>query len=378
MDGLNLDLSLGASPVKGVRLDLAAFMTGQSDGFWYDFASPDRMFQENTGPTLADGVGELVGLALSQRQSGGQTLAQLEAVAPEVAPPFLVGGAGWNVTGADATHIVTFGNGSLRYQSGTTTPVLNVTRAAALTAGRAYRLTIVAAAWVGGGLKTDGFGSAPTLISGPGDRTHYLAAVSTTLNLTRVAANTDITIDNLSVKEVSRYPATQATGTLKPAVQSGGVKGDGVDDRLTTAYAVGTGDNFLVCPKTVVPATLAATQVLAGAMDGSSNGWYLGITTGGALRAKVGQTTLDSTGVDLRGGTHDFAVWTEGATLYLYADGSLFSSAWTGSRPTTAWNLFALNNNATPSNFTASTIRAALAGRQALTTTLAAQICAAY
>ena len=374
MSGLSLGLGLGLSPRnKGVGFSLPAFMAGQSDKFWYAFTSPDRMFQENVGPTPANDPSEVIGLAPSQATSGGQTFAAYLAAQPELVTNGAFGsdtawtkGTGWAISGGVASNNAPGGPSNLTQNLG-------------LVAGRLYAITFTLSVSAGNLAAYAGFsGTSSGPLAVNGTYTRYLTAGGDAQVYLQASAAFVGSVDNVSVKEVSRYPASQAAGSFKPTVQAGGAKGDATDDRHGTGFASASGDAFNVYPAAIIPATLAATQVFAGAMDGSSNGDYLAITTGGALRAKVGATTLDSTGIDLRGGTHDLAYWTDGATLYLYADGAIVASGpWTGSRPTTTWNLFALNNNGTPSNFTGATMKAALRGAQALTVSLANQICRA-
>lgn len=378
MPGLSLGLGLGLSRSQGGGFSLAAFMAGQSDGFWYDFTSPDRLFQSTVGPPAND-PSEVIGLALDQRRASGKTLAQVAAEQPELFAnnDFSGGSTGWNVINTGASHTATFSGGAVRYQTTTTSPALEVRQVGVLTVGKLYELTVEVSAHTSGSIKE--LAGAAAVASGVGTTVTYFVATTANCGLTRNSTNVDITIDRVSLKEIPSYAAAQATTNFKPKFQLVGATGDGSDDRLGTTYGSTTGDAFALYPATTVPATISATQVIAGAMDGSANGDYLAITTGGALRAKVGATTLDSTGVDLRNGVHDVGYWTDGATLYLYANGAIVASgAWTGSRPTTVWNLFALNNNGTASSFFAGSIRAALVGRQALTLSLANQLSAPY
>ncbi len=368
--------ALKATLFKGVGFSLPAFMAGQSDGFWYDFTKTDRLFQENVGPTPAATANDVIGLALSQRLWNGASLAAYLASQSELLSngDFAAGATGWTTT----SWVISGGAATITNVSD------SLAQPVAFVAGRMYAVTYTLTGFAGSGAFRPRFFGGTTVTgsnrSVDGTYTDYMTAVTgnVTFAMTPSTATCSGTVDNISVKEISRYPATQSTGSFKPTVQSGGAKGDATDDRHGTGFASSSGDAFNVYPAAIIPASLAATQVFAGAMDGSSNGDYLAVTTGGALRAKVGATTLDSTGIDLRGGTHDLAYWTDGATLYLYADGAIVASGpWTGSRPTTAWNLFALNNNGTASSFTGATMKAALRGAQALTVSLANQICRA-
>ncbi len=398
---IGLSLSLTSNKGVGGPAWLASFMAGQSDGFWYSFTPGGPMFRETVGPTPAATANDVIGLALSQRLWAGQTLAQVVASqTPTLQDDFssyadtaAMVAAGWDKRAA-TSGTVTLSSGAFQFTSAAVGLSSGAGKlVSGFTVGRCYQLTGRIRMVSGGGnvslglRNSDGGGGSSLVIAAPSvagasfqQVTAYWVATQTTAYTALVpsVAGATAELDDIRISEVSRYPATQSTGSFKPTVQSGGAKGDATDDRHGTGFASSSGDAFNVYPAAIIPASLAATQAFAGAMDGSSNGDYLAVTTGGALRAKVGATTLDSTGIDLRGGTHDLAYWTDGATLYLYADGAIVASGpWTGSRPTTAWNLFALNNNGTASNFTGATMKAALRGAQALTVSLANQICRA-
>lgn len=366
-----IGIFLGLTLSKGGGFSLAAFMAAQSDGLWYDFTKTDRLFQENVGPTPVAVANDVIGLALSQRLWGGKTLAAYLASQPELkgrGTPVLAG------TATAATYNTSTGDGTVtrvdfNNQSGVAF--------SGLSPGRTYAIDITGPT---GLIFRDGaivIGSLVASLSATGRATYFIqtGTSSTGLCIAATASGGTQTFTVHSFKEVSRYPASQATTSFKPKFQTAGCTFDGADDRLLTGYAAGSGDNFVMLPTTTVPASIASTQVLAGALDGASNGAYVAITTAGALRVKLGSTTLDSTGVDLRNGVHDIGWWTDGATLYLYADGAIVGSgAWSGTTPATTWNLGALNNNGTPSNFFGGSLMNALAGRQSLSLTLANQI----
>jgi hypothetical protein len=376
MVALSLGLGLGLTRNTGGGFSLAAFMAAQSGGFWYDFGQTDRLFQEVVGPTPANDPNEVIGLALSKRRSGGQTLVQVIADATELVTngDFTNGLTDWTDASTPTSSFIVSGDRALSSIVGGATARLR--RTVIVTAGRLYRVS--RSGTCNYSLSSTSSYSGDLLANG-GNTENYVVAATTGLFFNFTTTVDGLTIDNVSVKEVSREPATQATAGFKPTFQAAGARGDGSDDRLQTGYTSTTGDAFAVFPSATIPATLAATQVLAGTMDVSANGDYAAVTTAGAFRVKVGQTVLDSAGIDLRNGVQDLAYWTEGATLYLYANGAIVASgAWTGSRPATVWNLFALNNNGTAGSFSAATLRAALVGREALTITKANQICNVY
>lgn len=119
---------------------------------------------------------------------------------PDLSSPFVPGGTGYTVTGADANHAVTFGAGSMRF-AGTTLASLTVTKAGALVIGKTYELTIICSAYVSGSVK---FGSLGNIIFGGPAGTTKIRGVATAVDFTILQniANTDITFASISIQEV--------------------------------------------------------------------------------------------------------------------------------------------------------------------------------
>lgn len=115
---------------------------------------------------------------------------------------FSNGGTGWSVNNADATHIVTFAGGTMRFQSGTTSPQLNVQQANVLTVTKTYQVVVEIAAFTSGALKMDMAVSSVVVGTAPGTYTYRLAAANANFNLTRSTANVDIAVDRVSVREI--------------------------------------------------------------------------------------------------------------------------------------------------------------------------------
>lgn len=219
---------------------LSLFAAGEQ-GAWYDVSDISTMYQDSAGSTPVTAAGQTVGLLLDK--SKGLALGPERLTNGE----FSNGSTGWAVDNADATHIVTFASGTMRYKSDTTTPQLNVTQLNALEVGKWYKITVVCSAWVSGSLKTDVGNGSPVLASGVGTFTNYILANNTTLTLTRNSANVDITIDNISVLELPGNHASQTTAARRPqynvdASDRPYLLFDGVDDFLVTSTITpGTG-----------------------------------------------------------------------------------------------------------------------------------------
>lgn len=147
-------------------------------------------------PAVRSAVQEAIGPALV----AGQDL----VLGPEllVNGDFGAGQAPWTVNNDDATHVVTFASGTMRYQSGTTSPQLNVQQAGVLVVGKKYQLVVEVSAYVSGAVKTDMTGASVALGTAPGTYIYRLTAANTSFNVTRSSANVDITIDKISIREV--------------------------------------------------------------------------------------------------------------------------------------------------------------------------------
>ena len=189
-------------------------------GVWYDPSDMATMFQDAAGtlPAYMPGKGQVdppVGLLLDKRKGFVR--------GPEVLTngDFSAGSTGWAVAGSDATHIVTFSGGTLRFQSDTTTPQLSVAQLGTLVVGRWYEITVTTSAWVSGGVKSDAFVQGNLLLSaGVGTVKCVAIAANSSFNFTRNSANVDLTIDSISVRELPGNHAYQTTTTSRPTLSA--------------------------------------------------------------------------------------------------------------------------------------------------------------
>lgn len=356
---------LGAATLsKGGGGSLAAFMAGQSDGFWFDFTKTTQQFREDTGPTPASTPGDVIGLALSQRLWNGQGLAAYLSTLSSVIPngDFSGGATGWSTSPNWAiTNLATASIGSTGYITSNTPAV----------AGNVYYISFDFNYISGGGIQAGVSGVNEPAITVASSGNHVFFAATTGTVPFRVFANSaSATIDNVVVKEVSNYAATQTTAGFKPKHQTAGATFDATDDNLLTAYLAQSGANFIVAYLDV-PATLAATQVICGASGSAANRCFLAFNTSGQLCGGVGSdstsTILGAT--DWRGHTVVVALSFDGTTVNLYAGAAAEYSAPQNSTPTVAipFRIGALNNNGTAGSFSGSAIKTILVGRQALT-----------
>jgi hypothetical protein len=154
---------------------------------------------------------------------------------------FSAGATGWTVTNNDATHIATFSGGTLRYQSDTTTPLLNVGQAGLLSANKTFLVTVVCSAWTSGSVKVAESTLGMLIVNGVGTFTARVStAILTSLNIQRNSTNVDLTLDSISVREIAGNHAYQTTSASRPILRQNAVTGanylefDGSDDFLVT------------------------------------------------------------------------------------------------------------------------------------------------
>jgi len=174
----------------------------------------------NPGQWVPDYLGNLVNAGVDVPAMQGMRLATTIVDGAVLGPELLTNGSfdsgstGWSVVGADATHIATFSGGTLRYQSDTTSPILTVQQASVLIIGKRYQFVLDIAAATGG-IKI----SELTVPSGTGLKTIEGVVVGTGCIIARTTANTDYTINSISVKEViPTWKDTKLDGT--PILQS--------------------------------------------------------------------------------------------------------------------------------------------------------------
>lgn len=362
---------------KGGRFDLAAFMASQSDGFWYDFAKTDRLFQENIGPTPADDPNEVIGLALSSRLWNGASLAQVLAAAPELVTnpggPFS-DATGW--TQQQGTMSVVSGKLRATRAAGSNG---RVTAPISCVVGRTYSLEITgifatATSSVVIANSTGSAAGAPLSVTTNG-RYYFTASQSTHYVMLLASAGADgtyVEIGSASVKEVSRYAATQSSGSLKPKFQTTGAAFDALDDYLATGYIPGATANFMIA-KTTVPVSLSAVQVIAGCGNASpAQRFWMAIDTSGKLCGGVGTQSATTIvgGSDLRGTEVVVGLSVSGAEVKLFAGSSeIYSAAQSGDVPNSTSRAVYLggnNNNGTSGSFYGGSIKSILSGRQHL------------
>ena len=135
---------------------------------------------------------------------------------------FSGGSTGWTVVGADATHIVTFSGGTCRYQSDTITPVLLLSQSVStMIVGESYEITVVISNWVSGSIKSDNFVTANlSLANGAGTFKIIAIASGSGFSIVRGSPNVDLTIDSISVNQVTGNHLLQATPASRPVVSA--------------------------------------------------------------------------------------------------------------------------------------------------------------
>lgn len=372
------------SPVKG-GLNLAAFMASQADGFWFDAAQTDRLFQDVNGTTPADDTNEPIGLVMNQRLWGGRSLADhIPTVADTLSSKNLTT---WSFTNASGSASRTATTLNLR---GASDVVFKTGSAVGGTSQLGDVFDAVFAVSGTGNIRIGGLSGtggptfqAVTLTGSPTTyRVRYLnlaagGAAGPVIQGAADGSPADLTLHDVGFFEIADKSGYQTTGTLRPVLQATGAKFDGLDDVLLTGLLCGAGPNFLA-GRVTVPASLGGTQVIAGQNGATDTAgrFRLSVTSGGLLRASVCNIDLDGA-VDLRGQSPVVGLLANAGTASLIVDGQVVgTAAYTGSPDATVpIRVGARNNNGTSANFWGGSIRNLVAGRQALDDTLIRNLC---
>lgn len=200
---------------------------------------------------------------------------------------FNSGSANWSIGAADATHIVTFSGGTLRYQSDTVIPVLSATPTSLnVVTGKTYELTVVTSAWVSGSLKSDSLidrrtGAAVVFATGAGTATFICIGSIGAMSIVRNSANVDVTLDSLSIREIGPSIIAERSAATGPSIKLGM---DGAGKLVATAYDGTT--------RTVTTPAAYNTGVFTKARATYTAAGKLGITVNGMEVASVSGTPL--------------------------------------------------------------------------------------
>ena len=395
---------MGAARTKGGGFStLAAFMAAQSDGLWLDFTKTDRHFQDASLTTLGDDAGEAIGYALDGRKWRGLSYSAFLAAQPELVTNgnFDTDLTGWNSvnTGGVASGQGTLSLVSNRLRntaSGASLSRYATQRLTGLTVGDSLLMKGVfnrqTQAWTSAQLRTAiSSGTQITSLAtnfAAGDVSFaYLSdpAAQSAYNLNLIGAADTAALyadfDQISVKAIPGQHARQATAGSRPLRQTAGAKFDGTDDNLLSTYLAAAGANFLQV-RTTVPASLAATQIIAGAeAAASANRFQIGINTSGFACAGLGADAMTTIvgNTDLRGTEADIALTCDGNTARLLVNGAVQYQAAQNGLPTTAIppRVGANNANGTAGSFYAGYVKHLLSGREFLSLALFNQIRAA-
>jgi hypothetical protein len=287
-------LSNGLTGVGGKPFTDYGLFGANDNGFLFNFSKTDRLLQDIAGTTAVAVDTDPIALPLDGHSWGGKTLPQFAAGQPNIAPAFVPAGTGWSVTNSDATHKVIFGSGSAQFQVSSSSP-LTILGATVLTSGKTYQLSGQITAAAGGQIKFDVVGASITLPATTGPFSYIFTANSSVLGFYRSGAGvTDITLGNLTLKEIPGNHGLQATASARPFWKTPNfARLDGVDDNWLTTLNPG-GDMTLAVK--MKAANVGANRVAIGSASAAANSNLdLGISSGGVLRGSGGGTQLTST-----------------------------------------------------------------------------------
>jgi len=225
--------SLVTRPVNGAKLSFEIVMkklfANGEQGFWYDPSDMGTMYQDAAGTTAVNASGQPLGLMLDNSKG--------LALGPELITngDFSAGTDGWTLRAGTAYSVT---NGALTITN-TTAAEGYAETLTAVVAGKWYKLTlnVLSASRAYSGSTT--VGGKRNALNGVGSKSIiFLAVLNSALAIgTNSAISGDnITIDNVSVKEIQGNHAYQTTSAARPILQDAPrrIDFDTVDDKLIT------------------------------------------------------------------------------------------------------------------------------------------------
>lgn len=206
---------LSKTPRNILNQAIVRAIVSENNGAWFDPSDLSTLYQDAAGTIPVIAVEQPVGLMLDK--SRGLMLG------PElVSNGTFDSSEGWTIANSDATHVATFSDGTLRYLSDTTTPQLLVRSNYTISAGKTYAVTVSVSNYVSGQLRVEIGGVAQAIPIGAGIKTFYVLSVTSNsvLTITRQTSGVDITLDNISVKELYGNHATQSITASRPTLSA--------------------------------------------------------------------------------------------------------------------------------------------------------------
>lgn len=288
-------------PTLATRL----FGAGEKGYLFDNLKKLDRLFTTSSGGVNVAVDTDPVATFLDNHSWGGRDYAQQMSLQSNVAPPFVVGGTGWTVSGNDGTHIITFGADSMRYQSDTTSPVLSLSVSGLLVQGQYYEITTNVTTYVSGSLKIDGFGGAGAVVANAlGIKKTVFQALGTTLQIVRNSTNVDMTLSSIILKEIPGNAGFQNTLVDRPSWRFGGNfpflqnAGGAADALLTQFYPFASGTGLTMAA--AFNAHLSSSIAIGGGNTGTNNRATIGLQSSGQLSVGWGTEISETVTVDRR------------------------------------------------------------------------------
>lgn len=127
----------------------------------------------------------------------------------------------------------------------------------------------------------------------------------------------------------SAHNAQQATAGFKPLLQAEGAKYDGSDDNHLSDWIAENAVDGCIVALTNVPATIAATQYLAGAFNPTTNNRFsVGISPTGQIQCGLGTAAIVGVGASVLNSRSVVGVTIEGATraYKIFANGVIVAT----------------------------------------------------
>lgn len=212
---------------NGMAQVIKSLFANNEQGFAFDFNDLSTMYQDSAGTIPVTGVGQPVGLVLDKSKN-------LQISGEKVIDDDFNTPSAWNIVGTNSTNTINLINGAATFNiTDNTSSAMLRQLTSNLVAGKCYEVTVVVSSYTKGSITINGLNTS-TLINSKETAKTKVIMQSSILVLTPTP-NTQLTIESISMKEITGNHAYQSTSAKRPILKSSPTQlnYDGIDDVMT-------------------------------------------------------------------------------------------------------------------------------------------------
>lgn len=276
-------IGVGVSRPRGLERAIMALFAAGEKGVFYDVGDFSTLYQDSAGTTPVTAVGQVVGMVLDK--SKGLVLG-----------PELVTNGGFDTdvsSWTDGAGISTSVSGGQVTVTRTADGTTGITQNLVTVIGKSYHGVVVCSSGTSiPRIQAGSFDSGAGFTNGTYTFLFTATATSTEIKLRPSITTTGATatFDNISVRELPGYHATQSTSTARAVNTAIALDYDGVDDATLQASAGGGTTGFFMCAAVRPDGGAGAVRTIW-SDAGTNTGYILRLNASNQLELAAGNGT---------------------------------------------------------------------------------------